>query len=126
MAGEEGGVIGGGEMMGAFSDRPEVREALEFFFSPRHGIEAAEQGLDYLSPHRDFDFAHYTPFMRRQAEVLKDALANDTFRFDASDLMPTPVGDHVFFNAMLQYLREGPDSLDEILPEVDAAWPDAG
>jgi alpha-glucoside transport system substrate-binding protein len=126
MAGEEGGVIGGGEMMGAFSDRPEVREALEFFFSPRHGIEAAERGLDYLSPHRDFDSAHYTPFMRRQAEVLKDALANDTFRFDASDLMPTPVGDHVFFNAMLQYLREGPDSLDEILPEVDAAWPDTG
>lgn len=109
-------------MMGAFSDRPEVREALRFFFSPRHGVEAAEQGLEYMSPHLDFDLDHYPPFMRRQAEVLREALAADTFRFDASDLMPPPIGDRIFWNAMMTYVRQGPESLDEVLAELDEAW----
>ena len=40
--------------------------------------------------------------------------------------MPPPVGDQVFFEAMMTYVREGPDSLDGILAELDAAWPDTG
>ena len=76
-----------------------------------------------MSPNLDFDLDNYPPFMRRQAEVLQEALSNDTFRFDASDLMPPPVGEEVFWQAMLTYVREGPDSLDEILAELDAAWP---
>ena len=52
------------------------------------------------------------------------ALAGDAFRFDASDLMPPPVGNDLFWDAMMRYAREGPDSLDAILAELDAAWPD--
>ena len=122
--GRQGGVIGGGEMIGAFSDRPEVREVIKLFLSPDHGVEAAEQGLDHMSPHLDFDLDHYPPFMRRQAEVLQEALAADTFRFDGSDLMPPPVGDRVFWDAMITYVEGGPESLDGILAELDAAWPD--
>jgi alpha-glucoside transport system substrate-binding protein len=64
--------------------------------------------------------------MRRQAEVLQQALATDTFRFDASDLMPPPLGDRVFWDAMMTYVDEGPDSLDQVLSDLDAAWPDTG
>jgi alpha-glucoside transport system substrate-binding protein len=124
--GQEGGVLGGGEMIGAFSDRPEVREVIRFFLSPDYGVEAAEGGLEYISPHRDFDLDHYPPLLRRQAEVLRAALAADTFRFDASDLMPAGFGDRVFWDAMMTYVEEGPDSLDEVLAELDAAWPDTG
>jgi alpha-glucoside transport system substrate-binding protein len=126
MSGHTGGVMGGGEMIGAFSDRPEVREVIRFFLSADHGVEAAEQGLDHMSPRLDFDLDHYPPFMRRQAEVLREALASDTFRFDASDLMPAPIGEEVFFEAMMRYLREGPESLDEVLAGLDEKWPDTG
>jgi hypothetical protein len=59
--------------------------------------------------------------MRLRAEALQAALASGSFRFDASDLMPPPIGDRLFFDAMMTYLAEGPDSLDRILTELDAA-----
>jgi alpha-glucoside transport system substrate-binding protein len=126
MEGQARALIGGGEMVGAFSDRPEVRELVRWFLSPQHGVESAEKGLEFMSPRRDFDLEHYPPFLRRQAEVLQEALAADTFRFDASDLMPPPIGDRVFFDAMITYVEEGPGGLDEVLAELDAAWPDTG
>lgn len=121
--GEAQGLIGGGEMTGAFSDRPEVRELLRFMLSPDHGLEFVKQGLEFMSPNRDFDATHYESFDRRNAEALLDALTTDTFRFDASDLMPRPIGDRLFFDATMKYLDEGPSSLDEILSDLDAAWP---
>jgi DNA-binding SARP family transcriptional activator/ABC-type glycerol-3-phosphate transport system substrate-binding protein len=126
MEGRDGGLLGGGEMVGSFSDRPEVRELIRMLISPAHGENAAQAGLEYMSPHRDFDRDNYSPFFQRQAEVLEAALENDTFRFDASDLMPPPIGDGLFWAAMMQYVREGPDSLDEVLSDLDAAWPDSG
>jgi alpha-glucoside transport system substrate-binding protein len=124
--GQAEALIGGGEMVGAFSDRPEVRELIRWLLSPQHGVERAEAGLEFMSPHGDFDLEHYPPFLRRQARVLQEALAADTFRFDASDLMPRPMGDRLFWDAMMKYVLEGPESLDGILKELDAAWPDTG
>jgi hypothetical protein len=51
-------------------------------------------------------------------------LGADAFRSDASDLMPPPIGNELFYEAMLTYATEGPGSLDAILTELDAAWPD--
>jgi DNA-binding SARP family transcriptional activator/class 3 adenylate cyclase/ABC-type glycerol-3-phosphate transport system substrate-binding protein len=125
MAGQAGGVIGGGEMVGTLSDRPEVRKLVQFLLSPAHGVELAKVGHEYMSPNQRFDLDIYpNEFWRRQAELAKAALAADRFRFDASDLMPRPIGDDLFWAAMMQYVREGPDSLDEVLSELDAAWPD--
>jgi alpha-glucoside transport system substrate-binding protein len=115
--------IGGGDMITAFSDRPEVREVVRFLLSPDYGDEMVQTG-QFLSSDPEFDMANYPPFQRRQAEALRAALATDSFRFDASDLMPPPVGDRVFFRAMITYLREGPGSLDRILARIDAAWPE--
>ena len=72
--GQAEALIGGGEMVGAFSDRPEVRELIRWLLSPQHGVERAEAGLEFMSPHRDFDLDHYPPFLRRQAEVLQGGI----------------------------------------------------
>jgi alpha-glucoside transport system substrate-binding protein len=124
--GQRSGLVGSGDMFGAFSDRPEVRALIRHFLSPSHGVIAARLGLEFMSPHRDFDLDNYPPFFRRQAVLLRAALADDTLRFDASDLMPSPIGDDLFFAAMMQYVRGGPDTLDEVLADLDAAWPDTG
>jgi ABC-type glycerol-3-phosphate transport system substrate-binding protein len=115
--------IGAGDMITAFSDRPEVREVVRFLLSADYGVEMVETG-QFLSSNPRFDVENYPPFERRQAEALHAALASDSFRFDASDLMPPPVGNRAFFRAMMTYLAEGPTSLDRILTELDAAWPD--
>ncbi len=125
IAGRSRGLIGGGDMLSAFTDRPEVREVVKYFLSPEFGADFARVG-NTLIPNRHFDLTKYPPFWRREARLLTEALAADTFRFDASDLMPPRVGQEPFFEAMMTYLHEGPDSLDGILADLDAAWPDDG
>jgi len=117
-------LIGGGEMVAAFADRPEVREVVRFLLGPDFGAELTDEATGLLLANRRFDLDNYTPFERRRAELLHTALAADTYRFDASDLMPAEIGADRFWDAMVTYVAEGPDSLDRILTELDAAWPD--
>jgi alpha-glucoside transport system substrate-binding protein len=121
-----GAMLGGGSMVAAFADRPEVRTLVQYFLGSQFGAEWAARGTEFISSNRRFDLENYPPFWRRQAEVLYAALAADTFRFDASDLMPPEIGEGLFWEAMMTYLQEGPGSLDRILAELDAAWPDDG
>ena len=112
-------------MMGIFSDRPEVREVVRYMLSPEYGSHLAD-ATPFLSPNRRFDLSNYEPFQRHQAEIINTALTADAFRFDASDLMPPEIGADLFWKAMMRYAREGPGSLDAILAQLDAAWPDDG
>ena len=123
-----GWVLGGGGMVASFADRPEVREVIRLLLSPEHGAGWAGLGAT-LSPSRRFDPSSFRPgawgsFWRTQADLLRTALDEGTFRFDASDLMPSEIGGDAFWKAMLKYAKEGPGSLDEILADLDAAWPD--
>jgi alpha-glucoside transport system substrate-binding protein len=43
--------------------------------------------------------------------------------FDASDQMPPEVGSGSFWTGMVDYMKEGPDSLDGILQDIDDSWP---
>ncbi len=117
-------LIGGGEMVSAFTDRPEVREVVRFLLGSEFGAEMTGRGTGVMIANRRFDLNNYTPFERHQAELLHAALEADGFRFDASDLMPPEIGADRFWDAILTYLEEGPESLDRILAELDAAWPD--
>jgi serine/threonine protein kinase len=119
-------MLGAGSIAVALSDRPEVREIMRFLLSPSFGEELAASGGGFFPTNRRFDRSTYDPFWRRQAALLDTALAADAFRYDGSDLMPPPIGDGMFWHAMVRYLREGPDSLDAILSDLDAAWPDDG
>jgi serine/threonine protein kinase/ABC-type glycerol-3-phosphate transport system substrate-binding protein len=120
-----GGMLGGGLEVGAFSDRPEVREVVRFLLGPEFGKSLVTVS-GHMSPNRRFDTANYAPAWRPTAEALKAALAADTFRFDASDLMPPEVGGDAFWKGMMTYAKEGPGSLDRILRDIDDAWPDDG
>lgn len=117
-------LLGGGEMIGAFADRPEVREVVRFLLSPEFGLGSSELDEGLIVANRRFDLERYPPFWRDQAELVYDALASDTFRFDASDLMPPEIGADRFWKAMMTYVAEGPGSLDRILADLDQAWPD--
>jgi serine/threonine protein kinase/ABC-type glycerol-3-phosphate transport system substrate-binding protein len=126
IGGGERGLLGSGSLLAAFADRPEVREVIRFLLSPEFGAGMAANGHGYLSPDRGFDTSLYTPFWRQQAELIDDALAIDSFRFDGSDLMPVEIGERAFWEGMLNYLREGPGSVDRILEDIESSWPDDG
>ena len=119
-------VLGGMQTALVLADRPEVREVVRFLAAPGFGQDWFAAGDGSFSANNRFDASAYAPPWRRQAQELRAALAADTFRLDGGDLMPPKVGTGPFWNAMLRYLEKGPGSLDGILADLEAAWPDDG
>jgi hypothetical protein len=37
--------------------------------------------------------------------------------------MPAEVGSGSFWTGMMDYMREGPDSLQTVLDDIEASWP---
>jgi alpha-glucoside transport system substrate-binding protein len=126
-------MIGAGEFAMVLGDRPEVREFVRWMFSPEFGVGWAEHPANIVVlPNTRFDLDNYeADAMRIQAEAVRAALLDGTLRFDGSDLMPGAVGSldeqgavGSFWTGIVDYLRQGPESLDEILARIEESWPE--
>lgn len=113
-------VLGGGEFVGAFDDRPEV-QAFQLYMTSPEFINLRAQGGQFIPPHSELDVNNLTnPIDTLSAELLTDE--NATFRFDASDLMPGAVGAGSFWTEMTAWIAE--DKADaEVLSSIEASWP---
>jgi DNA-binding SARP family transcriptional activator/ABC-type glycerol-3-phosphate transport system substrate-binding protein len=113
----------GGDFALVYTDRPEVRAVVEYLASPDFGRQLAESRW-FLASNRRFEMSVYPETWRQElgAELAR-AQAADSVRFDGSDLLPPWLGTSPLWNAMTDYLRAGPDSLDEILARLDALEP---
>jgi ABC-type glycerol-3-phosphate transport system substrate-binding protein/DNA-binding SARP family transcriptional activator len=125
--------FGGASYAGAFRDRPEVRALMRQLLSPTWGEAwAAASDTYYVPAHTGFDprrcdsanaDPRSNPIRVHLCEISQDSIAAGEWRFDASDVMPPQVGADAFWAGMVDYVDEGPASLDRILAEIDAAWP---
>jgi serine/threonine protein kinase/ABC-type glycerol-3-phosphate transport system substrate-binding protein len=139
-AGGDTPVIGTSAMIGAFRDRPEVREFVRWMLDPSWGARwASDPNLTFLSPNVHFDPANcgspdlpddVNEVRVQLCELQRDTLVAGLQRPDASDEMPVEIGGvsdlgqrGAFLQAMLDYVDEGPTSLDDVLASIDAAWP---
>ncbi|MFW6343730.1 MAG: ABC transporter substrate-binding protein [Sediminispirochaetaceae bacterium] len=112
-------VLGAGDIMGAFNDRPEVRAVMRFL-ATGDSIKEWVQSGGVVAPHKDAKLSWYpTEANRKYAEILHNA---DTFRFDGSDLMPGQVGAGSFWEQMVNWVNG--DDLDEVLSKIDESWPE--
>ena len=108
-----------GDIYAAFSDRPEVVAAMEYFTRGESLKAWMEQG-GALSPHKDVNLDWYgDPVERSVGAAIAEATS---VRFDGSDLMPGEVGAGSFWTGMTDYVSDAAD-LDTVLPEIDRAWP---
>ncbi len=115
-------VLGGGEFVAAFDDRPEVQAFQTYLASadwantkalvtPNGGWVSANTGLDPENLATEFD--------RLSAEILADPDA--VIRFDASDLMPGEVGAGTFWTGMVNWFTGS--STQEVVDTIEASWP---
>ena len=116
-------VLGGGEFVAAFADRPEVAAFQTFLSSDTWANEkaiatelggwvTANNGLDIENLATDFD--------KLAASVLGDP--DSVIRFDASDLMPGAVGAGTFWTEMTDWFAL--DKSDaEVADAIEASWP---
>jgi DNA-binding SARP family transcriptional activator/ABC-type glycerol-3-phosphate transport system substrate-binding protein len=142
---EQGGpapIFGEASLFGAVSDRPEVREFLrmtmdpgaipawaasadELFVPANAGFDSDDCASEFATPEETNDLRS------RLCEVTLSTFAAGDFRIDASDAMPPGVGfpgeldeRGAFLVGMTEYVTRGPGNLDDVLEEIEAAWPD--
>ena len=106
-------VVGGGDLLAAFTDRPEVADFVRFMAGEEANTIWAETGF-IVSPNRNVDLSVYNSIGRIDAAQVVNASA---FVFDGSDLAPSAVGGDAMFIALQDYLAE-PDDMMRILREL--------
>ena len=111
--------LGGGEFVGAFSDRPEVQAVQLYLTTAEWNNKKAALGT-WFSAHLGLDTANVAdPVNAVAVEILQNAT---TFRFDASDVMPAAVGAGSFWKEMTAWVAE--DKSDKaVLDAIQASWP---
>ena len=124
---DQDGTLYAGELtvVGKNGNRPEVKDFLDQFIDVP--VQCAMGGVvasSRISPNVGVGADCYANDILADASViLTAALKEGTGRFDASDLMPAEVGQGSFWTAMIEYMKEGPDSLKSKLADVEASWP---
>ena len=118
-AGKGKPVLGAGDPIGMFNDRPEVRAVMEYLATPE-GCEIWAKMGGFISPNKSVPLDWYPSDVDRlQGEILKNA---DVMRFDASDLMPAEVGTGTFWTGMVDWVS-GEKDIDTVLQEIENSWP---
>ncbi|MGL5810922.1 MAG: extracellular solute-binding protein, partial [Nocardioides sp.] len=115
-------VLGGGEFVAAFDDRPAVQAFQTYLSSdvwanekakatPNGGWVSANEGLDIDNL--------VSPIDRLSARILRDP--ETVFRFDGSDQMPGAVGAGSFWKEMTAWITG--QSSQDALDNVEESWP---
>ena len=116
-------VLGGGDFIVAFSDRPEVQAFQSYLSTDTYANDkaiATPQG-GWVSANSGLDVANLTsPIDQLSAEILQDPEA--VFRFDASDQMPSAVGSGTFWREMVSWITGQSD--EDTLDAIEQSWPD--
>ncbi|MFE9656726.1 ABC transporter substrate-binding protein [Micromonospora sp. NPDC006431] len=112
-------VLGGGEFVTAFADRPEVQAVQTYLASGEYANSRAKIG-DWVSANKKLDLANVpNPVDKLSVQILQDP--KTVFRFDGSDLMPAAVGAGTFWKGMVDWIN-GKDTAT-VLNGIESSWP---
>lgn len=115
-------VLGGGEFVAAFDDRPEVQAFQTYLSSDTWANEKAKNtpGGGWVSANTGLDINNLvSPIDKLSAETFQDPEA--VFRFDGSDQMPGAVGSGSFWTEMTAWIT-GKDT-QAALDKIEESWP---
>ncbi|MBC7725116.1 MAG: carbohydrate ABC transporter substrate-binding protein [Burkholderiaceae bacterium] len=114
------GALGGGDLVGAFTNDDSTKKVLDYLVGPDFGTNGYASQAIFLSPHGDFDTSLYqSKFQTAAADVVAKA---EVFGFDASDQMPGAVGSGTEWTNLTEWVT-GQKTLDEALKDIDSSWP---
>src|SRR5690606_3116049 len=113
-------VLGGGEFIAAFNDRPVVEFVASYLTSAEYANSRMAQG-SWISPNTGADLSNIPEtdqLTRTVAEFLVNA---DVFRFDASDLMPSEIGAGEFWTVGVDWILSELTT-EEATTKIEEAW----
>jgi len=112
-------VLGGGEFVAAFADRPEVQAFQAFLATEEFANLRAKTG-SWVTANNKVDPSLFAgPIDQLSVKILQDP--GSVFRFDGSDLMPSSVGSGTFWKAATDWVN-GKDT-KSTLDFIESSWP---
>jgi alpha-glucoside transport system substrate-binding protein len=112
-------VLGAGEFVAAFNDKPEVKAFQTFLASKEWATEKAKLG-GWATANKNVDKSAFAdPIQLESVKLLTDPQA--TFRFDGSDMMPATVGAGSFWKGMVAWING--QSTKQVTDTIEASWP---
>ncbi len=108
-------VVGGGDILVAFADRPEVAQFIQWMAGTEGNTLWAKQGT-IVSPNKNVTLDTYSPLAQLDAGEVANAT---TFVFDGSDLAPSAVGNAM--STALQNFIADPSTATEQLQSIEDA-----
>jgi alpha-glucoside transport system substrate-binding protein len=113
-------VLGAGEFVVAFADRPEVKAFQTYLSSDTWANTKAKLSSGWVSANKGLDPNNLTnPIDKLAGTILLDPKA--TFRFDGSDQMPAAVGSDAFWKQATSWVT-GQDTQTTV-NNIEKAWP---
>jgi len=116
-------VLGGGEFVAAFANRPEVAAFQAYLASPEWANNKAKAtpGGGWVSANKELKVDNLASAVDKlSAQILQDPKA--VFRFDASDQMPGAVGAGTFWKEMTNWVATNKSDKD-VLDAIEQSWP---
>jgi alpha-glucoside transport system substrate-binding protein len=114
-------VEGGGEFTVAFANDAATQAVQTYLSSPQWADSRIQVAPGWVSANSGVDQSLYTDGIDKlSAQYLTNP--NATFRFDASDLMPSAVGSGAEWTQMTAWFGTGA-SIASVAKAIDAAWP---
>ena len=112
-------VLGGGEFITVFADRPEVLAAQEWMATADYANSLAANSVGLASANMNAD----PTLFKGIAAVAQQAFVDpgSQFRFDGSDAMPSAVGAGSFWVGMTDWITG--KSTQDTLDFIEASWP---
>jgi alpha-glucoside transport system substrate-binding protein len=112
-------ITGGGEMVGAYKDTPEVQAVLAYMASAEFannrvklgGAISANKGLDPNNAQSELD--------KQSIKLLQDP--ETVVRFDGSDLMPGAVGSNSFWKGIVAWVNGA--QTKQVADNIESSWP---
>ena len=118
-------VLGAGEFVTAFSDRPEVQALQTFWTTDTWANLKAKASSDitgggWITANKGLDVDNLVnPIDKLSAQILLDPASE--FRFDGSDQMPAAVGSGAFWTESTSWITG--QSTKDTVDKIEAAWP---
>jgi alpha-glucoside transport system substrate-binding protein len=114
---------GGGDLVIAVSDRPEVRAVMRELASPAWGVPWAQSGVPFFAAHGSFNLDVYPDETGGTiSRAIRSAINDGSYRFDASDQMPVEVAFRTLHPALTDYVTKPGASARDALSAVELAW----
>jgi alpha-glucoside transport system substrate-binding protein len=113
-------VLGGGEFVVAFANRPEVQAFQTYLSTDTWANAKGAISSGWVSANKGLDANKLTnPIDKLSAQILQDP--NAVFRFDGSDQMPAAVGSNAFWKQATSWIT-GQDTKTTV-DNIEKAWP---